>query len=147
MVWLGAEAIRLAWKVVTFVTTVTVVTLVNRSSQTAQSASLVLKTSLQTLPDATPPEGKIHPFSKIAINFWRNSAINWGALLYCTMQCKLFPLNFSTQLFHLIFQPTFAPIFHQIFSINVSLNCSLNFVTKLFTHFSTKFNNPIKKFL
>ena len=31
--------------------------------------SLMRRLQLQTLPDATPPMGKIHPFSKIAVTF------------------------------------------------------------------------------
>ena len=31
--------------------------------------ALLRRLQVQTLPDATPPEGKIHPFSKIAVTF------------------------------------------------------------------------------
>ena len=31
--------------------------------------SLLLRLQAQTLPDATPPIGKIHPFSKMAVPF------------------------------------------------------------------------------
>ena len=40
-----------------------------KAFQSAKKTSLLRRLQAQTLPDATPPAGKIHPFSKIAVTF------------------------------------------------------------------------------
>ena len=52
------------WTIMTVVTTVMVVAIV-----TIVKTSLLRRLQAQTLPDATPPIGKIHTFSKMAVTF------------------------------------------------------------------------------
>ena len=87
----------------------------------------------------------------------RAPSTNWGTLglpqqteehyftvhstLY-TVHCKIFPLNFSTQLFHLIFPANFCPQFSPRFQIKCSTKLCTLFLKQIVHIFSTTFLSP-----